>query len=554
MKKEIKSDHELSLNREFSFRAIFFGVMIGLMLMALMMYLDAVLGLDANAAPIASMIGVLLIPLFGGPTNRREVNLMQTCATATTFAAYSLTGNLVPLLMMGEKLEILPVFVLLLLSDAIGICFVSILRDQFVYDKNLPFPGAVMCLTAMDQIGTKDKSSTKLLFGAVVFSVAVSFLQNMQYMPVMADFTSGLPNNGMTLGVLIMPLTLGMGYVVGSRNALCMLVTNLLVCLIEAPVGTSRAWFANPAENFSGIQDFNLPMVIGIALMAALIPIGRQWRTIVGAFRFKKGLEEKSDRDYSLKPVLLLLLVLSASMIGFCSYYYHIKVVHMIICSVLSLIFAMVAIRVHAESGLSAGLALNIFMIVIAYGLTGNAAFAMLIAFMSFNTFVLAQDTMYDLKTGQVVGASSRKLIKAQFIGIICGCVAGTALFYGIIQVFGLNDELFTFPFGRMYYSIASGISEGGVSSMFNPGRFAAGGALGAILSVIGLPAGGIALAMYLAPTTVMGIALGGIIRLVVEKTKGKEYAGKMNNVATGLVIGDAMVCILMVIISMITH
>lgn len=39
MKKEIKAASGLSLDREFSFRAIFFGVMIGLLLMALMMYL-----------------------------------------------------------------------------------------------------------------------------------------------------------------------------------------------------------------------------------------------------------------------------------------------------------------------------------------------------------------------------------------------------------------------------------------------------------------------------------------------------------------------------------
>ena len=61
---------------------------------------------------------------------------------------------MVPILMMGEKLELLPVFILLFLADAMGICFVSILRDQFVYDPNLPFPGAVMCTTAMDQIDT----------------------------------------------------------------------------------------------------------------------------------------------------------------------------------------------------------------------------------------------------------------------------------------------------------------------------------------------------------------------------------------------------------------
>ena len=48
-----------------------------------------------------------------------------------------------------------------------------------------------------------------------------------------------------------------------------------------------------------------------------------------------------------------------------------------------------------------------------------------------------------------------------------------------------------------------------------------------------------------------MGIALGGLIRLIVEKTKGHPFAEKMDNIATGLVIGDALVCVLMVIITM---
>lgn len=456
------------------------------------------------------------------------------------------------MLMMGEELKVLPTFIMLLLADAIGICFVSILRDQYVYDENLPFPGAVMCTTAMEQIDAEDKSSTKLLIGAVVFSVIVSFLQNMDFIPWMVDFTSYLPMDGMSLGILIMPLMLGMGYVLGSRNALLMLITTLIVCLIEGPIGTGKGWFPNPAEDYyAGIQDFNLPMVIGVALFAALVPICKQWRAIGNAFKFKKGTEENTDRDYSMKSIAVLLLVLSIAMIGFCNIYYGVGIVDMIICSVISLFFAMVAVRVSAESGLSAGVALNIFMIAIAYTLTGNALFSMLIAFMNFNTFILAQDTMYDLKIGQMVSASPKKQLKSQFIGILFGCIAGTALFYGIIKVFGLNDDLFTFPFGNMYYAVVTGLSEGGVSTLFDPMRFGLGAVLGTGLSLIGLPAGGIALAMYLAPKTIAGIALGGVIRLLVEKTKGDAFAEKMDNVATGFVIGDAMVCVLMVVVTM---
>ena len=552
MKQATKNPESLQANREFSFRAIFYGVIIGLMLMALIMYLDAVLGLDSNVGPIASMIGVMLIPLIGGPTNRKEINIMQSCATATTFAAYSLTGNAVPLLMMGEDLQVLPTFVLLLLSDAIGICIVSILRDQFVYDKSLPFPNALMCVTAMDQIDKTDKKATKLIFGAMALSVVISLLQNLGIVRTLADFSDFLPK-GMTLGILIMPLMIGIGYVIGSKNALCMMVTALIVCLIEGPIGTGRGWFTDPAEDyFSSLQDFNLPIVIGTSLLAALVPIIKSG-SIPRSFRFKKNDTACSDRDYSLKSIVILLLVLSAAMILFCNRYYHINLLPLIICSILSMILSMIAVRINAESGLSAGMALNVFILVIAYALTDNAIYATLIAFMNFNTFILAQDTMSDLKIGQEISSSPLKLVKAQFIGIIFGCAVGIALFYAIIQTFGLNDDMFTFPFANMYYAVISGISDGNMMTMLNPGRLALGGVLGTVLSFIGLPAGGIALAMYLAPKTIMGLALGGVLRFIAEKTKGHAYAEKLDNAATGMVIGDALVCIIMVVITVFT-
>ncbi len=554
MKKEINSQVLPERDKEFTFRAIFFGVLIGLLLMAMLMYLDAVLGLDTDVAVIASMIGVILIPLIGGPTNKKEVNIMQTCATATTFSAYSLTSNYAPMLMMGEELRLLPTFIVLLLADFIGICFVTILRDQYVHDEKLPFPGAVMCTTAMDQIDTKDKSSTKILAGAVVFGIVVSYLQNMDYIPWRISFTSWLPVDGMILEMLIMPLTLGIGYVLGAKVALLMLSANLLVCLVEAPIGTGKGWFANPAEDFfTGIQDFNLPIAVGTALFAALIPLLRQWKSIAGALNFKKGVaEQKTDRDYSLKPILLSLLVAVVALTIFCNLYYGIKVIHLIICIMISLLFAVIAVRIFAESGLSAGLALNIAMMVIGYVLTKNPIFAMLIAFMNFNMFILAQDTMYDLKIGTMVQASPKKQIKSQLIGISFGSVAGIFLFAGIVKVFGFDGDLFTYPFGSMYCSIITGLSEGGATALFNPMRFVMGAGLGTVLSFTGLPAGGIALALYLAPKTIMGIALGGVIRFVLEKTKGVTFAEKMDNAATGFVIGDAAVCVIMVIMSLV--
>ena len=533
--------------KEFTFRAIFYGLLIGVVLMCVMVYLDVVLGMDTNIAPIASMIGILLVPTIGGPTNRREINLMQSCATATIYAAFSVYDNITAMFMMGDTLNLVPIFVLLLLTDAMGICFVSILRDQYVNDPKLPFPGVVMCTTALEQIDKKDRSTTKILLIAVVIGVVLSLLQSFQILPRAIGFTEWVPIKGMSLELMIIPLALGTGYVLGAKNALCMLAVSAIVCFIEGPVGTARGWFTDPTTDYySTLQDFNLPAVVGCALFAALVTFCRQWRNMLNAFRLSRTADE-TGRDYSVKFQFILLVLLVAATIVFSYFYYGINPFHLFVCTIISLLFAMIAVRVFAESGLGAGVALNLFMIVISYLITGNASFSMLITFMSFNTFALAQDTMTDLKIGQQVNASPKNLLKAQFIGIIVGGVAGMFLFYALITAFGLDDELFTYPVANMYRSVISGVTDGGASNFFNPMRFGFGAVLGTILSFVGLPAGGIAIAMYLAPRTVMGLALGGVIRWVIEKTKGMDLAEKYNNAATGLIIGDAVVCIGMV-------
>ena len=539
------------VEREFSVRAVVCGILIGLLLMAMMMYLDGVLGLDTDVAPIASTIGIFLIPLIGGPTNRKEVNIMQTTATAVTFSAYSLTGNYVPMLMMGEEFRLLQAIVVLMLSNAIGICFVTLLRDQYVFDESLPFPGAVMCKTALDQVDDVKSSSAKMLIIAALLSMVVSFLQNFEILPCLFDFTTILPE-GMTLSVLILPLMLGMGYVLGSRICLFMTGACLLVCLVESPLGYNQGLFENPAEDYSFIQNYNLPVVIGMSLFAALIPLFKQRKAFIATFRLGKNTKENvSDRNYSIKGVVVLLAVLEILMIIFCAVFYEVSVFPMIICNVLSLIFAMIAVRVFAESGLSAGMALNLFMILIAYALTKNAMFALLMAFTNFNTFVLAQDTMVDLKVGQIVKSSPLKQIKAQYIGIVCGSIVGACLFYGILQTFGLESDFFFYPFGRMYYSVADGLATNGLEGAFDMVRFLIGGGLGTLFSLIGLPTGAIALAFYLAPKTILGLAVGGFIRFLIEKIKGEENAVKLETVATGMVVGDAMACVIMVIVTM---
>lgn len=536
--------------RELSIRAIVIGLLIGLLLMAMMMYLDGVLGLDTDVAPIASTIGIFLIPLFGGKTNRKEVNIMQTTATAVTFSAYSLTGNYIPMLMLGAEYRLLPAIIVLLLSNGIGICFVSLLRNQFVYDESLPFPSAVMCKTAIDQVDDVKSTSAKILLIATVLSMIISFLQNLEFAPCLIDFSSVLPST-IPLSILVLPMMIGMGYVIGTKICMFMVVISLLVCFVEAPLGFRYGLFDNPVENYEGLQNFNLSLVIGMSLFAALVPLFKQRKSFSAAFKISGGTASAEGESVPLKTLIVLVLIQEVALIAVCAIFYQVSIIPMIICNVLSLIFATIAVRVFAESGLSAGLALNLFMLLIAFALTKNPMFALLAAFTNFNTFVLAQDTMVDLKVGAQIYSSPVKQIKAQYIGIFVGSIVGAFLFYGILLTFGLDSDFFVYPFGKMYYAVVDGLSTGGMSGAFNLPRFLVGSGVGTALSLVGLPAGAIALSMYLAPKTIIGLALGGIVRFIVQKAKGETVADKLKTAATGMVVGDAMACLIMVIVTM---
>lgn len=529
--------------REFSFRALFWGVVIGLILLALMIYLDAVAGLDMNVSPIASVLGIFLIPLIGGKTSTREVNIMQTCASAVAFSCAALSSINVAAMMLGREFSFIGALVPVLLANTIGICVISIFRKQYVEDPSLSFPQSIMAKTAVEKVGKLSGRDARLIFLSAAVGLVITLAQNLGYLPITVDFTSYLPS-GMTLGVLLMPMMLGMGYILGSRAGLLLIAASLLVNLVLAPIGTHLGWFTDPGTDYSAMQNFNLPMVVGISLFAALVPMVRQRKSFVAAFRFDKKAIAADRHNVPIKTMLLLLAASILALAVFCHFFYAVSFFQMLLFILMGILFSFVCVRVVAESGLSAAMALGICQIIIVNWITGDILLAMLVCMISTSIAVLAQNTMGDLKTGQLFGSSPRKQIWAQFVGIIPGCIIGVVILSALLKAYNAGSELFTFPLGRIYYSLGAGISGSG-SGIFHLGRFALGGGIGTLLSLLGLPAGGIALAAYLAPSTILSIGLGGLIRLVVDKLKGETFGEWLVNAATGLVIGDGLVSII---------
>lgn len=551
--KESTSTFEKKTNRvekEFTVRAIFWGIIVGLIMMALLIYLVAVAGMDLNVSPVASILGVILIPLIGGPTNKKEINIMQTTASAVALSCTGLAIYYVAAMFLGYEFKWSVIIITLLLANLIGICFVTLLRKQMVEDPSLPFPQSIMCKTAIDNGGNLTGKDAKILFLFIAIGLIIVFMQNiLGIIPAMIDFSKYLPE-GMVMGVLLMPMMLGMGYILGFKISIILLIGSLVSNLVLGPIGTNLGWYVNPQVDYSGMQNFNIPIMVGMSLFASVIPLIKQRKAILRAFSFNSS---NLDEESKVVPVKLMIICMIICILGAIVFYkitYNINPIHMLFFVILGMATALISVRIQAESGLSAALAFSVFQIVIVYSIIREPIVTLLISFMSGAITLLAQNTMMDLKTGYMLGASPKKQVWAQIIGIIPGIIIGTVFFYGLVKTHGLSSNHISYPIGKMYYSIASGLS-GEMSNVFDMGRFVIGSIIGLAMSFIGLPAGALAITLYLMPSVVLNLSIGGIIRGFIEKRFGEKRAETYNNAATGLVIGDALVAIVIVVLTM---
>lgn len=550
MKKVQSNESNTIQKKEFSARSIIWGIIIGVIMLALSIYLLAAVGMDMNVSVVASALGVMLMPLIGGATNKKEVNIMQTTASAVAYGSLGLVSCYVAAMLFGYEFKLSLIVIILLLANIIGICFVTILRKQVVEDPSLPFPQSVMCKTAIDNTGMLTGRDTKMLIIFVVIGLLLSFFQQiMHIIPLTFSITQYLPDN-MVMGITLMPMLLGLGYVMGPKISSILLIATVCSNMVLAPIGAKLGWYPDVKTTYSDMQNFNISIVVGMTLIASIVPIIKQRKAFINAFNFKNiKFSGKNSAPIKLITMILIVSVLGLSL--FLNLALKANFFLMLLFVILGIFISLIAVRMQAESGLSAALALNIFYMFAAYYVTHDPIATLILLFAEFSIMMLAQNTMTDLKTGYLLDSTPRKQVWAQFIGIIPGIIAGALFFYGFIRSYGINSETISYPMGKVFYSIVAGMSGGGMKDVFNSWRFIIGGAVGLILTLFGLPAGAIALTLYLRPEVIVCISLGGIVRGILNKKVGKDRAERYNNAATGLVVGDALIAVVVVILTL---
>jgi len=357
--------------REFTFRAVFLGMLMTGILGAANAYLGLKAGMTIAATYPAAVIGMSILRLMKG--SLLEENIARTvgaigesvaAGAVFTIPAFVLAG-LWPSLGMGRYWQSVA---LMGIGGLLGILFVTLLRRVMVEDPELPFPESVAA-SEIHKAGQQGSKAAKILFANMGFGALMYFLSqinvywytrnllvNIPKMPAglrLGRSTSSpvLATGGMSTftSPAVSPAYLGVGYIIGPRLASLnfaggVLAWGLLVPLLIYFLGPNlpaQAPGTDPAAYWSGVAFsvwFSIvrPIAVGGMLVGAGFTLFRMRAQLLAGMKravsdLKKSAEahqatDRTDRDLNAKVVFLGVGLVFLAMIGL--YYFFIAGAH----------------------------------------------------------------------------------------------------------------------------------------------------------------------------------------------------------------------------------
>lgn len=433
-----------TVERELSLRAVMTGVLLGILLTPSNVYAGLKIGWSFNMSIIALLVGY---GVWQGLARRRggqavwtlhESNINQTVASA---AASIVSGGLVaPIpaytLLTGQQLDPLPMMAWVFSVSFLGIWIAWYLRPSLLNDNALKFPEGMATLETLRHIynhGHEAATRLKVLIGAGLFSGVVKWLDT--FIWAIPRWAPSAQLERLTFTFDPSLLLVGFGGIIGIRVGLTLLLGAVLAWgglapwllaegLVSLPAGSSGPQFAVLVEwlVWPGVSLMVCSTLASLAVRAMQVrhksdnsAYGFAWRSLAAA------------------PPLGFALAI-ALVVGLQAALFDINLWMALLTIPLAICLAAVAARVVGATGIPP---------IGAIGQLSQLSFGMLapgqvpINLMSANTAGGAAgqctDLMNDFKVGMAIGATPKKQVIAQCLGIFVGSIVGVAVYLALI-------------------------------------------------------------------------------------------------------------------------
>jgi putative OPT family oligopeptide transporter len=604
---------------EFTFKALFVGLVMAVVLGAANAYLGLRAGQTVSASFPAAVIAIAAFRILRG--NVLEQNLARTTASvgeALVAGAIFTIPAFVIANVGGERVwtdfNYWETSFILLIGGVLGVMFIILLRRTLTVDAGLPFPESVAC-TEIVKAGQHGESGAKYVFGTLGFGMLLQVFKADNGLKLFRESLSGIINLPQSVihhfagnrapmgevthsGVIpwasfaISPALIGVGYVIGPQLATINFVGGVLAWLVLIPL----IFFINPQLStqltvdgqaapvseivYSIWYNHVRPIAVGAMLVAAVKTMWGLRESLTAAFRgaLKKGSAvaqpSRLEQDLDLRMILGVTILLAIPM-AVLYYYFSQSVVGAVVSALVMLLLGFLLSAVGGYlvglvggsnqpiSGLTLSTLIIAALLMVFFGVKGvHGVGAVLgVAAVVCCACAISGDMIQDLKIGQMLGGTPRRMQIAEIISVI---VVSFVLVFPIIALhksnlaaggIGIGDKLLPAPQAGLMAQLSVGIVGGEMPW----GLILFGAFLALALIMIKAPAPMlIAVGMYLPFETTSAIFIGGVIKWVVDrfiarKSVNKDAKERAENtgilLASGFIAGESLTGVLLAVL-----
>lgn len=613
---------------EATLRAIVIGTVMGIIFGAANTYLGLKSGLIIATTYPAAIISMTLMRTLKGSI--LEENLSRSIAAIGggsianaaifTIPAFYLAGIWTK---FGTFSHYIIATVILFIGGLLGIMFVGMVRKLLVKDPELPFPESV-ATAEIHKAGRSGGTGAKYLFWGMGISGLIFALGQLSfYATTWQKFITFAKNtinltgtNSVTVqGGMILnspavsPAFLGVGYIVGPRIAalafsggvLAWGLFTPLILYILSPQLISQWQFAHIGQIPAASDWINWsltiwktivrPIAIGGMLVSVAATLYKMRKNLasglvhsiedIGKSATERTSTARTEADLSFKWSLIGIAI--ATTIVFILFYYFthnifIAIVASVITVILGFFFTtiagylcgMVGVSNNPLSGLAISGLIVFALIMLALGIGGTTAIALVLAFAATICAIasIGGDLLQELKAGYILGATPWRVQLSDIIGI---AVSSMIMFLPLIILHqgDINAGHMAIPnYVGGFGSIKLSAPQAGLISLITQGIV--GGQMAWPLIVVGVLLGiafllmrvpspmVVMIGMYIPFETTSAIFIGGIIKSISNLITNRQQLNpdqlkKVENtgtlIAAGLVAGEALVGLLVAIL-----
>lgn len=572
---------------EFTVRSVLVGILVAALIGASYPYVVLKLGFGPTISVVSAFFGYMALSIVGFlaskitrknlRSNRYEYNIVQTAGTAagqTAFMCVLLAAfdMLAAKPQLGFQLQpsTLQVFLWLTISGALGALLAVPLRRHYIDEEKLTFADGTAAgetLVILDEDKKKAAVKVKALALGGAFSALTAWFRDAKPKLIPEATMFGQYYGGLNVGMAWSALSFGGGMLVGLRISLSMLLGSIIGWVIIPPIlqreGIITEWGFNPMLRWVMWPATGLMVAGGVTALLL------KWKLIARTFkelRISKG----GSGDFPIQGVIVGSIVLTIALVALQKISMGIPIWESLLAIAVSIPLMLVGIRVLGETNWAPISSMaNMVQAMFAFISPGSIPSNMVASGMSGTVAGSGEQLMQDYKAGKIIGSNNRYLTYMQLIATPVGALA-VALVYPLLKR--------TYGIGAGRYGFDPALGQAGAEGLSSPisakwagfaellvrgaealpkycaHALAIAVVLGIVITLLEsrykqfLPSPtGVALGMLIPALYVLPMVLGGLVQFIWARTSPKSEAEINTPLASGLIVGEAIVASLII-------